>query len=66
MREDNINNNIRSENMKKLSNQEFQILNFYFWKGLTLEEIGQKMGKGRSYICHKKREGLEKLQKYFK
>ena len=58
-----INAAVLKEAMKKLTQEENEILYYKFWHGLTVREISKKLDKPRSTIQYKIEESLKKLKK---
>lgn len=53
------------KHLKRLSEQEQQVLQLYYYENRTLDEIGQQLDLSKSWICRIHLRALQKLQKLF-
>lgn len=53
--------NIIENAISYLPKDESQVITLYYINGLTLEQIGERMGKSSGYANSKRKEGLRKL-----
>lgn len=47
-----------------LTERQKQILLLYYYKGLTLDQIGEQLGISRSTVCRTKQRGCYRLKRY--